>query len=387
MPEELQNLHNQITKLKSEAERLRSVIDQSWSYQACHNLNQLFDLFIRTLSSLFPGCSPTFFLVDKNNRSIYPYQDEYALAEGRGILWGEGIHGWVAANIEPLLLPDLADDGRFRPELEAPEGIDPSAAVVVPIMFNRDLLGVVALFGPKDRKPFDEYELEQLINLAHSFGISWHNLGSYLRSQTSLQKILKGLITAIDARIPYYIGHSQRVSSFCTAVASKLGLDTEGREQASLAGLLHDVGMLLVPYEILQKNEKLTVSDIKEIQKHPKYSFEILKRIPEVEGFLLAIKHHHEWFSGEGYPDKISGNDIPLLSRIIGVCDTFDAMTSDRPYRPAHSDEHALEELARHRGRQFDPWIVDAFMKTYQDGKIISQEVLKAVDPYRSKVI
>lgn len=387
MPGDGKDLQETIKKFKGEIERLRAVIDQTWSYQACDDLNQLFDSFVKTITGLFPECRPTFFLVDQVNKCIYPYQDEFALAEGRGILWGEGLHGWVAANVEPLLLSDLADDDRFIPDLEAPEGIDPRTAVVVPIMYDRDLLGVVALFGPLGREPFDEYELEQLISLAHSFGISWHNLDGYLKSRRSLQKILKALITAIDARIIFFVGHSQRVSSYCQAVADRLGLDAAGKEQASLAGLLHDVGMLLVPVEILTKVQKLTVADLKEIQKHPRYSFEILKRIPEVENFLLAIKHHHEWYSGDGYPDKISGDHIPLLSRIINVCDAFDAMTSDRPYRPAYSDDEAIEELVRMRGRQFDPWIVDAFQKAYDGGRIISQEVLKAVDPYRSKII
>lgn len=387
MPGDGKDLRETIKKLKGEIERLRAVIDQTWSYQACDDLNQLFDSFVKTIAGLFPECRPTFFLVDQVNKCIYPYQDEFALAEGRGILWGEGLHGWVAANVEPLLLSDLADDERFIPDLEAPEGIDPRTAVVVPIMYDRDLLGVVALFGPLGREPFDEYELEQLISLAHSFGISWHNLEGYLKSHRSLQKILKALITAVDARISFFVGHSQRVSSYCRAVADRLGLDAAGKEQASLAGLLHDVGMLLVPVEILTKEKKLTVADLKEIQKHPRYSFEILKRIPEVENFLLAIKHHHEWYSGGGYPDKISGDNIPLMSRIINVCDAFDAMTSDRPYRPAYSDDEAIDELVRMRGRQFDPWVVDAFQKAYDDGRIISQDVLKAVDPYRSKVI
>jgi len=382
-----ENMPEHIAKLKGEIERLRSVIDQTWSYQACDDLPQLFDAFVKTISGLFPECLPTFFLVDQLNKCIYPYQDEYALAEGRGILWGEGIHGWVAANVEPLLLSDLSDDERFLPDIETPEGIDPRTAVVVPIMYDRDLLGVVALFGSLDREPFDEYELEQLISLAHSFGISWHNLDGYIKSHRSLQKILKALITAIDARIAFYVGHSQRVASYCHVVAERIGLDAAVRDQASMAGLLHDVGMLLVPHEVLSKKGKLSVSDLKEIRKHPRYSFEILKRIPEVENFLVAIKHHHEWYSGEGYPDKIQGDNIPLLSRIINVCDAFDAMTSDRPYRRAHTDEEAIEELVRMRGKQFDPWIVDAFQKAYDDGRIISQDVLKAVDPYRSKVI
>jgi len=387
MPENDENLRAMVAKLKGEVERLRSVIEKGWSYQACDNLNQLFDAFIKTLTGVFPDCKPTFFLVDKANRSIYPYQDEFALAEGRGILWGEGIHGWVAANVEPLLVPDLSGDERFRSDLETPEGIDPATAVVVPIMYDRDILGVVALFGGEGRVPFDAYELEQLINLAYSFGISWHNLDSYLRSQQSLQKILKGLINAVDARYPYNVGHSQRVSGYCRAVAQRLGLGAEGREQAAMAGLLHDVGMLLVPAEILNKKDKLTVSEIREVQKHPRYSFEILKRIPDVEAFLSAIRHHHEWFSGEGYPDKIKGDKIPLFSRVIGICDAFDAMTSDRPFRSARTDKEALDELVRMRGRQFDPWVTDVFLKAYEDGKIISQEVLKAVDPYRSKVI
>ncbi len=385
--EKSENLEWQIANLKGEIERLRSVIDKGWSYQACDNLNQLFDAFIRTLSGLFPGCRPTFFLVDRENRTIYPYQDEFALAEGRGILWGEGIHGWVAANVEPLLLPDLAVDGRFKEELETPEGIDPATAVVVPILYDKDILGVVALFGPVGHRPFDQYELEQLLTLAHSFGISWHNLDSYLRSQQSLQKILKGLVNAIDARLPYNIGHSQRVAGYCNAVGQSLAMSSEERMQLTLAGLLHDVGMLLVPQEILTKTDKLTVSELREVQKHPRYSFEILKRIPEVMEFIQSIKHHHEWFSGEGYPDKIKEEQIPIFSRIICICDAFDAMTSDRPYRPAMHDDEAIAELTRMKGRQFDPDIVDAFIKAYNDGKIISQEVLKAVDPFRSKVI
>jgi len=206
------------------------------------------------------------------------------------------------------------------------------------------------------------------------------NLEKKVKEQTDLinsmyVRSIDALIKALEAKDFYTRGHSQRVTMYSVAIGKSMHLPMEQIELLRQAAVLHDLGKIGVREEILNKPEKLTEREFKEITLHPEVAIRILEPIPFFRPLLPAILHHHERFDGRGYPRGLAGNDIPLESRIMAIADTFDAMTSTRAYRNALSLEAANAEILRCSGAQFDPKIVPVFMEV--QGKI---EILGDID-------
>jgi diguanylate cyclase (GGDEF)-like protein len=176
------------------------------------------------------------------------------------------------------------------------------------------------------------------------------------------------LVSALAAKDPVTRDHTERCSWYTAELAAELGLDEEEASVVRLASLLHDIGKLVVPVEVLCKPGPLTDEEWVQMRQHPTTALHILGPIDATENAVPAILHHHEHFDGSGYPGGLAGDDIPMASRILLVADAFDAMTTDRPYRKAMPIEAAIEELKRHRGAQFDPEVVDAFLRIVERG-------------------
>ncbi|MBE0432148.1 HD-GYP domain-containing protein [candidate division WOR-3 bacterium] len=163
-------------------------------------------------------------------------------------------------------------------------------------------------------------------------------------------------------RDPYTRGHSLQVAKLASAVAEAIGFTGQDLELIKFAGLLHDVGKIAVPECILQKPSFLTSSEWKVIQLHPKQSVMIIDPIKGLRQIRDWILYHHERWDGRGYPKNVKGDRIPIQSRILSVCDTYSAMTEDRPYRKRLSDQEAREEISKVRGAQFDPMVANIFL-------------------------
>jgi putative nucleotidyltransferase with HDIG domain len=152
-------------------------------------------------------------------------------------------------------------------------------------------------------------------------------------------------------------------------IAEELGLSREEVKKVELAALLHDIGKIGIPERILRKEGKLTEEEYEEIKKHPTVGAEILSSISQLKDVIPAIQHHQERYDGKGYPAGLWNDNIPLYARIISVADTFDAMTSDRPYRKHFPEDVALKEIELNKGLQFDPLCVEAFIRAYNKWK------------------
>jgi HD-GYP domain-containing protein (c-di-GMP phosphodiesterase class II) len=170
------------------------------------------------------------------------------------------------------------------------------------------------------------------------------------------------LVSLVDLRDSYTGGHSTRVAEYSRRMALELQLSDRDAEMVIMAASLHDIGKIGVSEAILRKPARLTDEEFEEIRKHPEFGWMVLRGVEGFEEVSQLLLHHHERFDGRGYPGGLRQEEIPLGSRIIAVADSFDAMTSDRPYRKAGSPELAAEELMRCAGTQFDPAVVEAFL-------------------------
>jgi len=175
--------------------------------------------------------------------------------------------------------------------------------------------------------------------------------------------VLDALVTAIDNKDHYTRRHSEDVTHWASLMARQLNFSAETHRAVRVAGLLHDVGKIAVPDSILRKPGRLGDDEFQIMQQHPVFGALIVKDVPNLPEVLGGIRHHHERVDGKGYPDKLRGEDIPLLGRLLAVPDCFSAMTTDRPYRKALTWVEAMDEIEKGKGTQFDPVMADAFLE------------------------
>lgn len=241
--------------------------------------------------------------------------------------------------------------------------------------------GVNALKTGTAEKPLRIYSGDELGELTKSFNemtaliITQSNeLKQYAKAlEDAYISTVRVVSAAIDARDPYTRGHSERVSAISGMIAKEIISDQKELEALEISCLFHDVGKLKTRDAILLKKERLSDEEYREMMRHTEYGASILEAAPSLHNYIPAVRHHHEWFDGSGYPDGLKGDSIPLHAAIISIADAFDAMTSDRPYRKALAAEQAVKELSCCAGRQFNPAIAEIFLKIVRRPDFTSQ--------------
>jgi len=191
-------------------------------------------------------------------------------------------------------------------------------------------------------------------------------------------EMVMALSEALDARDKYTFGHSRRVMEYAVGIAKHLNLPEREIDRLKISALLHDIGKIGISDAILHKDSKMSNKEFAVIQKHTGIGANILKAVGAFKDLVPIVYHHHERFDGMGYPQGIYGEQIPLYARIIAITDSFDAMTSTRPYRKALHIENALLEIELNGGKQFDPSISNIFINRFGD---IFDEALKNIEP------
>ena len=209
-------------------------------------------------------------------------------------------------------------------------------------------------------KPFDAQEFLKSVRKSIESAQKKTVTTAEVQLREDFVMAIKKIAQYTEERNPYYPGHSKRVSALSIQLFRKLGLPKERISVLEMAALLHDIGQLEVPEEVLNKKDKLTPEELEKVKRHPIVAKELFQSIPGFQEVVIIIFHHHEKFDGTGYPQGIKGEDIPIESRIIAITETYDALTSERPHRAALTPEEAMEEITRFSGSQFDPRVVTA---------------------------
>lgn len=189
---------------------------------------------------------------------------------------------------------------------------------------------------------------------------------SYMEMEDLFMSLLRAMVGALDAKSPWTRGHSERVARFTENIARAMGLEDEMISDIRLGGLLHDIGKIGTYDALLDKPGALTAEEFEVIKKHPAQGASIIQNIKQLRVIVPFIRHHHERYDGRGYPDGLKGEEIPLQARILHAADSFDAMTSSRPYRVAPGVIHAMKEFERYGGIQFDPDVAHAFLALFE---------------------
>jgi HD-GYP domain-containing protein (c-di-GMP phosphodiesterase class II) len=233
----------------------------------------------------------------------------------------------------------------------------------------------------------------ELGDLGNSFNLMTDQIERYIgdlqRSAEENRQLfigtVKALAAAIDGKDPYTRGHSERVSRFSMAIAQRLGLPDDEIEKIRISALLHDVGKIAIDDKILKKPAALTDEEYEIMKGHPQKGFKIMSQIPAMKEFLPGMYMHHEMVNGQGYPQGLKGDEIPLMGKIVAVADTFDAMTTDRPYQKAFKFDDALARIESFVGTRYDPAVVAALSEACREGQI-RPGVVKLKKPHQPAV-
>src|SRR5436190_21349607 len=219
-------------------------------------------------------------------------------------------------------------------------------------------LGCIAVALP-DGGEFGERQLRLLAGIAHQSKLALTNAGSFDTLERTFLETVEALANALEANDEYTSSHARWITDLALKVGQELGLEGVSLKRLELGALFHDIGKIGIPETILSKPGPLTPEEREIVEKHPELGERIIAPIDRLEEVRPIVRHCHERFDGAGYPDKKIGDEIPLESRIIFVCDAYHAMTTDRPYRKRLAAEEALRRLDGAAGTQFDPRVVE----------------------------
>lgn len=250
--------------------------------------------------------------------------------------------------------------------------------LIVPLVVRNDLTGLVLLGGKASGEIFTDDDRVVVCSMSRHIGVGIHTqrLLKELEQQVERNRLLyegirgiysdtvRAFAAAIDIKDKYTQGHSERVGKYSEIIAREMGWADEEVEGMALAGYLHDIGKLVVERDIINAPYRIDAKQSSELNRHPAAGYEILKPIHHPYADIpLSARYHHERMDGRGYPDGLKGNQIPIGAKIVTLADSFDAMTTDRPYKKRRTFEEVVEDFRRNTGKQFDPVVVTAFCR------------------------
>lgn len=241
--------------------------------------------------------------------------------------------------------------------------LPPTDVLAVPLAVQGEQVGRIVLADCDGAERASIVDHSILSILAQQASLALENASLYANLEATIFEGMRSLVTTLEAKDPYTEGHSMRVARMAVRICQRAGLPENVEDIVRYAGVLHDIGKVGVPDAILQKSGELTPEEYKRMKEHPVAGYNILMTFSFLQEEALSVRHHHEWVNGGGYPDGLRGAGIPLPARILAVADAYDAMTTTRPHGGPMSHEAAFEELRRNAGTQFDPEMVELFVR------------------------
>ena len=330
------------------------------------NAKEIGELLIDETARTLACCRVSLLVLDETGENLRPLASRGLPLEAHDVAvpTSSSIAGRTLLEEGLLVVNSIAD----RPELAGLSRgnyeADAYAIIRVPLNARGEALGVLAATERIGGMEFTARDRKLLEGLSSIGGSALMNCRLHAAVNEQMMSTIRALATAVDAKDHYTHDHSSRVAQLCVATARHLGMtDTATYREVELAGLLHDIGKIGIPDSILSKTERLTPEEYATVKTHAQIGAKIVQHVQGLEGVTKAILHHHERYDGLGYPRSLAGDTIPLAARLISAADTFDTMTSDRPYRAHLPIQTAIRELQRSKGTQHDPRIVDALIE------------------------
>ena len=373
---EIKRGEQQLEKVNNELKRLLyskdTLIGLSQQLNSSLRLETLLDTFLLTVVGQLRVESACFLLVQGwDSRTLVHCASKgvkHELVKDLEISFDSPLGSVLASSEKPLGMDELESYPGLSQQLQqiAAAGF----ILCCPIVVKSRLIGLLLLGERLHGNGFTQLDMEMLASLSSSAGIAIENARLYNELQETYLATIKAFVNTIEAKDPYTRGHTERVAEYATSIAEGMGFTPEDVETVRFGAILHDIGKLGVYEQILWKPTELDEEEWKIVKSHPEMGASILSGIRFLEKAIDIVRHHHERLDGKGYPDSLQGEALSLNARIVCVADSFDAMTSDRPYRDALPVKEAISQMERKSGTQFDRRVVETFRQLITDGSL-----------------
>ncbi|MFC2003191.1 HD domain-containing phosphohydrolase, partial [Chloroflexota bacterium] len=347
--------------------RLELLYEVAQQASSASEVSKLLEQILRATQRLVKASASSLLLIDEEKGGLcFQAAGGKAANTLRQIRLGldSGIAGWVARHGTPLVTNDVAGDKRFNKQIDEVSGFVSKSIMAVPLVRGQGIIGVIEVLNKVDGSVFTEQDLgvltgfastEALILLVSMAATAIHNIKLCESLQDGFKSTVETLVVAVDAKDPYTYGHSRRVKEYALLAANSLSFSSEELQAIGFGALLHDIGKIGIHDSILRKSGPLMAEEWYVIHKHPLRGANIVSEISLLAKARDVVLNHHERYDGNGYPEGLRGENIPIGARLVAVADAFDTMTTDRSYRLKLSADDALGELVKHAGTQFCP--------------------------------
>ncbi len=376
-PFSIENVFEVLNRIKTEPKLLKELGDRSVNfnflnlalYKKYQTICKLQDVSLE-LDELYDNKKVYEKVVELGKKLLMTKGTAFVLFENGEVIFKkyDGLNQMLLEDVKSLLSQMLKNErslNNFKKSITNVEKIcDNHYLLFTPLSINNETFGGILFANKLDGSSFNDEDLAIATTFAKKVSLRIENNALYEVFYNNLVSTLKSLVMSIEARDSYTKQHSERVTLYSLQIAEVMGLNEEDMDVIRFGGYLHDIGKIGVKDTVLLKPGRLTDEEFEEIKQHSIIGDNILKPIKFFPKERDLIRHHHERYDGRGYPDGLGGEDIPITSRILAVADTYDAMTSTRPYRKALEHHIAVEEIIRCSGKQFDPKVVEAFLES-----------------------
>lgn len=341
--------------------------EMGMKYADVNDMKDICKLIVEYATNLLDTKMGSLMLIDKTTNMLEIIASRGLSAEvikTTKICVGEGIAGIVAREGKAIYCEDVEKDVRFMRNSNIT--YSSKSFIAVPLKIKNSVIGVLNVHSKHEEKRFGEMDIKLLEILADQAAVGIENIQLYGDMKGMYLGTIKMLAKAIDAKDPYTKGHSEKVTEFAVEIAEEMKLSEKLIKNIEFAALIHDIGKIGVKDSVLAKPSRLSESEYAMIKKHPAIGEQIIAPIEFLTNITPLVLYHHEHYDGNGYPEGLRGAEIPIGARILNVADSYEAMTSERPYSNSMTQEQAIEELKDKSGSQFDLEIVDAFLKVLE---------------------
>lgn len=369
-------LEQKIEELESSRQLVKKLLSRiGTAIVSYEGIDNILNLIMENTAGALEAQMGSLMLVDGEKQELYvktTWSRNGSVADpARRIKLGDGIPGWVAKEGRPMRSAGRPSQLGF-----AANGHDDECAVLcVPLKLRDHPIGVIAVLRENTGKAFSDDDEQLVLSIGSQIAVAIENYRLNLDVERTYVETIMALALAVEAKDPYSAGHSKRVGFYAQQVGRQMRLDEDTCRMLNAGGVLHDIGKIGVKDEILLKPTPLTAEEEEIMHQHPLIGEAIVKPVRSLSKAVDLVRHHHEKYDGTGYPGHLKGEQIPLGARILAIVDTYDSMITDRPYRKRLPVETAKAELKRFAGTQYDPAIVEAFLKVLdeKDARALAQ--------------
>lgn len=361
---------------------LHILYESDRAFRDIEDLKQLMENLLDLIMDNIPASRGYVFLLQRDTGNLVPYvrRPVEDTSDDAELVVSQTILQTAVRQKSSIISSDALVDERFI-HSKSVANLAVRSAMCTPLINRGKVLGIVYVDSTSEADLFSREDLSLFSAVALKAGIAIDNARLYDDLRGLFYNTVETLVRTIQAKDQYTSGHSTRVSRYALLIAEKLGLNTKERHQLYLASMLHDIGKIGVPDDLLHRPGSLSEDEMERVRNHVQLGASMIEMLGEMHPIVPLIRHHHESWDGSGYPDGMKGEEIPLISRIIAVADMYDAMTSDRPYRARRTHQEAVEEIKSTSGTKLDPRVAEAFLQVLKEisptGKVDATMVIQ----------